>query len=223
MVYDWQVLPSPRPALLWLGADAVCVALLALQAVALLALWRWPARPWRLGMATLIASWVGMVLTQRVYHGYRFIAPFADHCSTPLDCASSAQTISDTVTWVGALSAALAAVTLGLLVAAMILSALETGAAAGWKGRIAVLAVEYLFTSLGVYLTAQGAFDWAATAYLAVGNNAGDGLGLIPLMNAIVTTIGGAALTLIAGFMLLSLVMPGPVFLWRLRRAQAQM
>ena len=174
-------------------------------------------------MAALVASWAGIALTLWVYRGYRDIARLADSCSSPPDCASNAQAIADTVTWVGWISAALVVVALGLLVAATIASALETGADGGWRERMGVLAMEYFITSIGVFLTAQGAFDWAASAYLAVSNNAGDGLGLLPLEFAILTTIGGAIMTMLAGFMLLSMVMSGAAFPWRRRRAQAQM
>jgi hypothetical protein len=223
MVYDWQVLPSPRPALIWLGADAVCVALLALEALALLAIWRWPARPWRLGMAALVASWAGIALTLWVYRGYRDIARLAGYCSSPPDCASSAQAITDTVTWVGALSAALVVVALGLLVAATMLSARETGADGGWAGRMAILAVEYLITSLGVGFTAEGVFDWITFAPLMDPQRAGDGLGLLPLYGAISATTGGAIVTMLAGYMLLAMVMAGSALPWRRPRAQAQM
>lgn len=210
---SWQVLPSPRPLLLWFVADTVCVALLTLLALALLAFWRRPARPWLLGIATLVVSWLGIVATVRVYRAYREITPFARYCSSPYDCAVTTQIISDAVTWVGALSAALAVVTLVTLLAAIILWALEwrrqpaalveMGGASGWKQRLRELALALPFTNLGVLITAQGAFEWAATAYLAYDNNAGDAIGLIPLEYAIVTTIGGAAI-LIAGLVLLS-------------------
>ncbi len=210
---SWQVLPSPRPLLLWFGADAVCVALLTALALALLAFWRRSSRPWWLGMASLIASWLGIIATVRVYRAYHEITPFARYCSSPYDCAVSSQTILDAVAWVGLLSSALVAVTLAALLTATGLWALEWGrqasaragadGASGWKARLAALVLAGPFTSLGVFITAQGAFDWSATAYLAYDNNAGDGIGLIPLINAIFTTIVGAGL-LIAGLILLS-------------------
>jgi hypothetical protein len=225
---SWQVLPSPRPLLLWLGADAICVALLALLALALLALWRRPARLWRLGMAALVASWAGIALTLRVFRAYSEIKNLGWVCTTPYNCAIESQTISNTVVWGGVLSAALIALTLAALVAAVILSGLERGrqrgeagaesaGAIGWMGRLAGLATLDLFTSLGVLLTAQGVFDWITYAPLLDPRRSGDGLGQLPLLVAISTTGGGAIVTLLTGFILLSWVMPGPVFLWRRR------
>src|SRR5579859_1034662 len=153
MSNSWQILPSPRPLLIWLGADAVCVALLTLLALALLAMWRSPARPWRLGLASLVAGWLGVILTSRIYNAYRYIARLADSCAVPNNCSiNDVQTITQTVTMFVAFSVVMAIVTLALLFAATIFSALERGRQTeslgvdavgddGWKERMARLAL----------------------------------------------------------------------------------
>ena len=197
----WWILPSPRPLLIWLGADALCALALVGLALTLLALWRRPARPWRLGVAALVASWLALALTLRVLRAYNDVKVF-NRCAGPDDCAQTAQTISTAVLWVSVASVALVALTLAALLAATILSALEerrggtgAGLAAGdWLLRLMELAFADLFASGGALLLAQGILDLIAFAPLADPVRAGDSIGQIPLIQAFMTASAGAVL-----------------------------
>jgi hypothetical protein len=88
-------------------------------------------------------------------------------------------------------------VTLVALVAGVILSAREPRREPGdasdlaRAGRWLALVFADLVASVGALFLAVGVFDWIAFAPLVDPARAGDGLGLIPLTQAIVTTTGG--------------------------------
>jgi hypothetical protein len=210
----WWILPSPRPLLIWLGADALSALALAGLALTLLALWRRPARPWRLGVAALSASWLGLAATLRVLRAYNDVKIF-NGCASPDDCALTARTISDTVLWVSVVSVALVAVTLAALLAATILSALEgrrgePGAWLGedWRLRLGEPAFADFFASGGALLLTQGVCDWIQSAPLADPVRAGDGLGQIPLIQAFMTTTAGAVIFTLGALVTLSVSGP---------------
>jgi hypothetical protein len=125
-------------------------------------------------------------------------------CGTPDDCANTAQMIAGAVTWAGVAGGALAVVTLAALLAATILPALAARRMSeaermaqvtdDWPVRIWGLAVSDLLATCGALLLAQGILDWIEFAPLADPARSGDGLGLIPLFNAVFVTFAGAAL-----------------------------
>lgn len=196
MVYAWQILPSPRPLLFWLGADAVCAAALTLLALAQLALWRRPAPPWRLGIAALAGGWVALAADLRVYRAYNDLKNFQS-CGSPDDCATITRMISSATLWAGVTGFALVAGSLVAVVGAIALSQRAHGsddAAVDQPGRWLALIVADLPASVGALTLTQGIFDWIEFAPLADPLRAGDAIGQIPLIGAIITTIAGAAL-----------------------------
>lgn len=204
MINPWQILPSPRPLLIWLGVDTLGALALALLALGLLALWRRPARVWRLGMAALVASWLAGMAALWVLRAYNEVKHFTT-CGTPDDCANTTQMIAGAVTGAGVAGSALAVATLVALLAATILPALEARriaevermaqmVAEDWLARIRGLAVGDLLATCGALLLAQGILDWIEFAPLADPARSGDGIGEIPLLNGIVFTFAGAAL-----------------------------
>lgn len=210
----WWILPSPRPLLIWLGADALCALALAGLALTLLALWRRPARPWLLGVAALVASWLALAATLLALRAYNEVKIFTS-CAGPDDCAQISQIISDTVLWVSVMSVALVAVTLAALLAATILSALEgrrgepgAGLGGDWGLRLMELTFADLFASGGALLLTQGICDWIQFAPLADPARAGDGLGQIPLIQAFMTTTAGAVLFTLGALVTLSVSGP---------------
>lgn len=65
MVRAPTIAPSARPLPLCLAGSAMCALPLTVGGVTLLAIWRRPSRPWRLGLAMLGAGMVGVVVTGR--------------------------------------------------------------------------------------------------------------------------------------------------------------
>lgn len=198
-----DVPPSPRPLLIWLGMDAVSAALLALVSLALLAAWRRPSGPWRLGVAALALSWLGGAATLLVYLTYRADASLADGCP---EIASCVQTIMDAQVWVGVMSVALIAAALAVLVAALVSTSARGGVSSGpdgapdaqyrslWLSRWMALALGEAVAGLGALTLTRGVYDAIQFSYLLEPGRAGDGIGLIPAINAYGEALIGAVL-----------------------------
>ena len=209
------ILPSPRPLLIWLGADAFCALALTLLALALLALWRRPSRPWRLGMAATVASWLAIGATIWTLLAYNAVKVF-NGCANSDDCAQATQSITNAVLSATVMGVALVAVTLAALLGGVIFSARASRESqASWggadgvhemdgTGRGLALVFADLVASVGALMLALGIIDWIGLAPLVIAGHATDAIGLIPLTEAVVTTIGGAV---IFGFGLVMLLM----------------
>ena len=189
--------PSPRPLLLWLAVAAVCAAMLTLEGLTLLTLWRRPSRPWRLGLAALMVGALGIALAGRILATYHQLA-FIGVCYSA-GCVEWFPVLTNAITVSLALGGLLAVLTGASVVAALALSAVDSANrrllssldTSSLGGRVAALSFFTLVADAGMYWTVDGIANWIQFAYLANLQAAGDGIGQIPFIFAIMETIGG--------------------------------
>ncbi len=201
--------PSPRPLLLfWLAVAAVCAAVLTLEAVTLLTLWRPLSRPWRLGLAALTLGAFGIALAGRILAAYHDLA-FIGVCYSA-GCVEWFPMLKIAVAGAFALGGLLAVLTGASVIAALALSAVDGAArqpsgsptTSGAVGRFAVLSLFTLVADVGMYWTVEGIAHWLQFASLANPQAAGDAIGQIPFLFAVMETIGGVVVLGMGAYLL---------------------
>lgn len=188
--------PSPRPLLLWLAASAVCAAILTLEGMTLLTLWRWPSRLARLGLASLIIGALGWLLTGRILTAYQNLAGIGV-CYVQ-GCVGFFPLVTHAVAVSLILGCLLIALTVASILAALVWSAVDGAqrqvapTVIDAIGRFIKLAFLTFVLDVGVYWILEGAYGWIGGAFFTNPQSIGDGLGLIPLYTAAFEAIGGA-------------------------------
>lgn len=188
--------PSSRPLLLWLAASAVCAAVLTCQGIMLVTHWRRSSRPWRLGLAALGLGALAVALTGRILAAYHNLvnisACYSDGCQDAFPLVTNAVTIAVI------LGEALIVATCVMVVAAIALSASESGQQAtpmrgAWNqvDRYFNLTLYVAIFYLGMHWAADGIALLAQTAYLLTPGAAGDGIGMIPFGEAVAEIVLG--------------------------------
>lgn len=185
----------------WAQIAAVCAFILAAASCALLAISRRLSRRWWVGVGVFILCLLAVVF------GARSRGASYDLYSIAL-CLG--QPVSGCEVWVPLLTDAQQRVaTLGvalLIGTALGLIATSTALFTWWRSpaerqrpptRVVLLPLAIFVAGWGVFQTANSVARWIEVAYLADITRAGDGLGQLPLIEAIIGTIFGAAVLVI--------------------------
>ena len=186
----------------WARIAAVCAFILAATSFALLGVSRRLTRRWWVGMGIFTLCLLVVIFGARSrgasYDLYPYAICFA--YPEPYGCASEAALIQASQHRVETLGIVMLVAT-GLGVLATILALyLWRRAGVDWRRllkRVWLLPVAIFVAGLGVFLTANGIAGWIQYAYLADITRAGDGIGQLPLIEAIMGTIFGAIILLI--------------------------
>jgi hypothetical protein len=185
VVYD-----ALRPFHLWAQVAAMCALLLAGAATLLLSLSARLSRRWWLGVSVFISCLLVVAFGERSRSAASDLRPLLVNClgrRLP-NCGVRVPELTDATQWVMLLGIPVVTATaLGLLAALATLSAERRVAVE----RAPTLLLATLVAGAGAYLTADGVAGWLASAYLADITQAGDGLGQIPLIQAIFITAVG--------------------------------
>lgn len=186
----------------WARIAAVCAFILAAASFALLGVSRRLARRWWVGMGMLALCLLVVAFGARsrgaTYDLYPYAICFA--YPEPYGCASEEALIQASQQRGVAMGVAML-VTTALGVLATILSLyLWRRADIDWRGllkRVWFLPVAIFVAGFGAFLTANSIAQWIQFAYLADITRAGDGIGQLPLIEAIMETIFGVVALLI--------------------------
>ncbi len=186
----------------WARIAAVCAFILAIASFALLGVSRRLTRRWWVGMGIFTMCLLVVAFGARSrgvsYDLYPYAVCFA--YPAPYGCASEDALIQASQQRVEALGVTmLVATALGILVMILALY-LWRRSGIDWRGllkRVWFLPVAIFVTGFGAFLTANGIAQWIQYAYLADITRAGDGIGQLPLIEAIMGTIFGAIILLI--------------------------
>jgi hypothetical protein len=186
-----------RPFHLWAQIAVVCAFLLAAAAFAVIAIsWRL-SRRWWLGIGIFALCLLAVVFGARSRGASYDLRPIAVSClSLPggSGCDVWWPWVTDAQQRVVILGVALIIGTvLGLAatIAALLLMRRSGSALRRLTGRVSGLLVAIVVAGWGAFQTANSVARWIETAYLADITGAGDGLGQLPLFEAIVGTIFG--------------------------------
>jgi hypothetical protein len=187
----------------WAQIAAVCALILAAASFALLGVSRRLTRRWWVGMGMLALCLLVVAFGARSrgasYDLYPYAVCFA--YPAPYGCATEEALIQESQQRVETLGVAmLVATALGVLVTILALH-LWRRAAIDWRGfllrRVWFLPVAIFVAGFGASLTANSIAGWIQYAYLADITRAGDGIGQLPLIEAIMGTIFGVVVLLI--------------------------
>lgn len=215
-----DLLASLHALKIWTLLAGVCAVVAAIGAAFLLAWARRRSRAWWMGVAACILSACGLALAERCYGAYQDLQPVASCCVS--GC-------KQWYPWIG--QAIDRAQVLGLALIIAIATALALGAVSVLRDRtrqaepilpvlrrMARVFIGVLLLDGGAFWLVQGIAHWLQYAYLADISNAGDGLGQIPLYQAILETFWGTAVT-IGGIALLAVIAGAT---WRRSQAAAR-
>jgi hypothetical protein len=153
---------------------------------------------WRLGMSLLVLCLLVVAFGERSRNAAGDLRSIAVYCvipqHDPYSCAMWEPRLTHAQLIVTAFGVLILLATVLAIIAAGTL--LARRAESGWRfmpGRDIGLALGIAVSVLGAYLTADGVAAWLQNAYLTDMTRAGDGLGQIPLIEAIVGMVLGAA------------------------------
>jgi hypothetical protein len=185
----------------WAQIAALCAFILAATSFVLLGVSRRLTRRWWVGMGMLALCLLVVAFGARSrgasYDLYPYAICFA--YPAPYGCAAEAALIQASQWRIKMLgNAMLTATVCGVVitVVALIVWPLDADWRRGLK-RAWILPVAIFVAGFGVFLMANGVAQWIQYAYLADITRAGDGLGQIPLFEAIMGTIVGAVVLLV--------------------------
>jgi len=185
----------------WARIAAVCAIILAAASFALLGVSRRLTRRWWVGIGMLALCLLVVAFGARSrgasYDLYPYAICFA--YPAPYGCATEEALIQASQRHMEVLgNAMLTATVFGVVitVVALIVWPLDADWRRGLK-RAWILPVAIFVAGFGVFLIANGVAQWIQYAYLADITRAGDGLGQIPLFEAIMGTIFGVVVLLI--------------------------
>ena len=194
------VFDALRPFHLWAQIAAVCA--LVLGAAAYIVLVR--SRRWRPGMGILALCLLVVAFGERSRSAAAGdLRSIAAYCAIPqrdpYSCAMWTPQLTHAQLIVTVLGVLMLLATLLAIIVVATLAARRTESRRRFiLGRDVGLALGIAVSVLGAYLTGDGIAAWLQYAYLSDITRAGDGLGQIPLIGAIVGTVLGV-LVLIAG------------------------
>ena len=185
----------------WAQIAAVCAFVLAVASFTLLGVSRRFTRRWWVGAGVFALCLLIIAFGARSrgasYDLYSYALCFV--YPNPYGCAEEAALIQASQQRVETLGLVMLTTTVIGAVAAIV-ALLAWRLDADWRGmlrRAWFLPIAIFVAGFGVFQTANSAARWAQTAYLADITRAGDGLGQIPLFEAIVGTIFGAIVLLV--------------------------
>lgn len=181
-----------HPLHLWAWIAAACAFALAAAAFAMFAYSQRFSRRWWLGAGILILCLLAVAFGARSRATAYDLRPSGRGCLTP-GCGVDTPEVAaaqQSVEFLGTIL--LAATVLTLAAAARTLYLLRrSGAARRPPAKVLGIAPAILVAGCGAYWAADGITLWIKSAYLADITRAGDGLGQIPLIFAVVGTLSG--------------------------------
>ncbi|HET9981234.1 MAG TPA: hypothetical protein VF739_16810 [Ktedonobacterales bacterium] len=185
----------------WAQIAALCAFILAATSFVLLGVSRRLTRRWWVGMGMLALCLLVVAFGARSrgasYDLYPYAICFA--YPAPYGCAAEAALMHASQQRVETLGNAVLTVTVFgavITVIALIIWPLDADWRSGLK-RVWFLPVAIFVAGFGAFLTANGVAQWIQYAYLADITKAGDGLGQLPLIEAIMGAIFGVVVLLI--------------------------
>jgi hypothetical protein len=196
----------------WAQIAAVCAFVLAAASFILLGVSHRFSRRWWVGAGVFALCLLTVAFGARSrgasYDLYSYALCFV--YPNPYGCTEEAALIQASQQRVETLGLVMLAVTVfGAVVT--VLALLVWPLAADWRAvlrRAWFLPVAIFVAGFGVFQTANSAARWAQTAYLADITRAGDGLGQIPLIEAVFGTVFGSLVLLVGLALVLVSTMP---------------
>lgn len=182
----------------WAQIAAVCAFILAAASCAVLAISQRLSRRWWMGIGVFVLSLLAVAFGARSrgasYDLYAIALCFVRPVS---GCEVWTQDLTNAEQRVSTLGIALLVVTalgVGATVATLLRWRLTASERRRPHSRVVLLPLAIFISGYGVFQTANSVARWTETAYLADITRAGDGLGQIPLLEAIAGTMFGAVL-----------------------------
>jgi len=192
------VFDALRPFHLWAQVAAICAIMLGGSAALVLVLSPRLSRRWWLGLALFASCLIVVAFGERSRMAARDLRPYLVECLAERlpNCGSPIPTLSDAAQRATLLGIAVVVITaLGLAVALIALRAdWRTLVARCWTPLAlpSLLLLGLAVAAFGAFVLSDGVAGWLAYAYLADIRTAGDALGQLPLVSAIIATVFGA-------------------------------